>query len=150
MNSTTKNLVIFLLKAPVTAACLWWLARFFDFEQISAALAGIDVRLLVVAIALHFLSFVAGGVRWWLLFRHLNGAIAFRQVWPSYYLGVFFNNLLPSIFGGFLRARRVCTQLDLGTAPWSAQRSLTACSVRRRWSAWVFSRCCSLRQGLKT
>lgn len=102
MSGTSKYPAIFLLKALITATCLWWLARYFDFEQIRTALAGIDVRLLMAAIALHFLSFVAGGVRWWLLFRHLHGAIAFRQVWPSYYLGVFFNNLLPSLFGGDL------------------------------------------------
>ena len=59
----SKPQVIFLLKALVTAACLWWLTRYFDFEQVRAALAGIDVRLLVVAITMHFLSFVAGGVR---------------------------------------------------------------------------------------
>ena len=91
-----------MLKALVTAACLGWLSRYFDFEQIRAALAGIDASLLIIAIGLHFLSFVAGGVRWWLLFRHLHGAVAFRRIWPSYYLGVFFNNLLPSIFGGDL------------------------------------------------
>jgi len=102
VSGASKSLALFLLKALVTAACLWWLARYFDFEQVRAALAGTDARLLVLAVALHFLSFVAGGVRWWLLFRHLQGAIAFRQVWPSYYLGVFFNNLLPSIFGGDL------------------------------------------------
>lgn len=102
MSGTSKNISIFLLKALVTAACLWWLSRYFDLEQVRAALAGINPLLLIVAIALHFLSFVAGGVRWWLLFRHLNGAIAFRQLWPSYYLGVFYNNLLPSVYGGDL------------------------------------------------
>ncbi len=102
MSSKRKAVVIFLLKALVTAVCLWWLARYFDIEQVRGALAGIDVRVLVLAIALHFLSFLAGGLRWWLLFRHVGGEIAFRQVWPSYYLGVFFNNLLPSMFGGDL------------------------------------------------
>jgi glycosyltransferase 2 family protein len=102
VSGDRKARVIFLLKALVTVACLGWLARYFDFEQVRTALAGADARLLVIAIALHFLSFLAGGVRWWLLFRYLNGAITFHQVWPSYYLGVFFNNLLPSIFGGDL------------------------------------------------
>lgn len=102
MSGTTKSIAIFLLKALVTAACLWWLSRYFDYEQVRDTLAGINPLLLIVAIALHFLSFVAGGVRWWLLFRHLNGTIAFRQLWPSYYLGVFYNNLLPSIYGGDL------------------------------------------------
>lgn len=94
--------MIFLLKALVTGVCLWWLARYFDFAQLRAALAGIDIRLLVFAVALHFLAFLAGGVRWWMLYRHLQGGVTFRQVWPSYYLGVFFNNLLPSMFGGDL------------------------------------------------
>lgn len=102
MSAARKNIAIFLLKALVTAACLWWLSRYFYFEQVQAALTGINPLLLIVAIALHFLSFVLGGVRWWLLFRHVNGAIAFRQLWPNYYLGVFFNNLLPSIYGGDL------------------------------------------------
>ena len=102
MSSKKKDIVIFLLKALVTAACLWWLSRYFDYEQIRTALAGINPLLLIIAIALHFLSFLAGGVRWWLLFRHLNGTIAFRQLWPSYYLGVFYNNLLPSVYGGDL------------------------------------------------
>jgi len=102
VSSKRKSIAIFLLKALVTAACLGWLARYFDYEQVRSALAGVDPVLLVIAIALHFLSFVAGGIRWWLLFRHLHAGIAFRQVWPSYYLGVFFNNLLPSLFGGDL------------------------------------------------
>ena len=102
MNKANRHIFIFLVKALITAVCLWWLSRYFDFEQVRTALVRINPLLLAVAIALHFLSFVAGGVRWWLLFRHLNGSIAFRQLWPSYYLGVFYNNLLPSIYGGDL------------------------------------------------
>ncbi|MDH3526061.1 MAG: flippase-like domain-containing protein [Gammaproteobacteria bacterium] len=102
VSKANKNIAIFLLKALVTAVCLWWLSRYFDYEQVRIVLAGMNPLLLVVAIALHFLSFVAGGVRWWLLFRHLHGSIEFRQVWPSYYLGVFYNNLLPSVYGGDL------------------------------------------------
>ena len=105
-----KHLAIFLAKALVTVACLWWLSRFFDYRELKQALGGVEIRLLVAAIVLHFMSFVAGGVRWWLLFRRLQGPIAFRRIWPSYYLGVFFNNLLPSIFGGDLaRSARLYT-----------------------------------------
>ena len=100
MGSKRKHVQIFLLKALVTAGCLWWLTRYFDYEQVRGTLAGISPLLLIISIMLHFLSFVAGGIRWWLLFRHLGGAIPFRQVWPSYYLGVFYNNLLPSLYGG--------------------------------------------------
>jgi len=112
-----KTKALFLLKAAITAACLWWLSRYIDFEQVRTALRGVDVRLLIVAIVLHFLSFVAGGVRWWLLFRQLQGDIPFRRVWPSYYLGAFFNNVLPSLFGGDLaRTARLYTSGFGGSA----------------------------------
>jgi uncharacterized protein (TIRG00374 family) len=100
LNARSKGILVFLLKALVTAGCLWWLSSYFDYVQVRGALAGLSPLLLILAIILHFLSFVAGGVRWWLLFRHLGGGITFRQVWPSYYLGVFYNNLLPSLYGG--------------------------------------------------
>ena len=100
MDTKRRRILVFLLKALVTAACLWWLSRYFDYEQVRTALGGTNPLLLVLAIMLHFLSFVAGGVRWWLLFRHLGAVVTFRRVWPSYYLGVFYNNLLPSLYGG--------------------------------------------------
>jgi hypothetical protein len=45
-----KSIAIFLLKALVTAACLRWLARYFDFEQVRAALAGVDASILIFEI----------------------------------------------------------------------------------------------------
>ena len=102
MSRARRTAVIFALKTLLTTACLWWLTRYFDFQQIRAVLAGVNPFLVLFAVVLHLLSFLAGGVRWWLLFRHINGPIAFRRVWPSYYLGVFFNNVLPSAYGGDL------------------------------------------------
>ena len=100
LNARSKGVLVFLLKALVTAGCLWWLSGYFDYEQVRSALSGVNPLLLVTAVGLHFLSFLAGGVRWWMLFKHLSGPIPFRVVWPSYYLGVFYNNLLPSLYGG--------------------------------------------------
>ena len=91
---------MFLLKTLVTLVCLWWLSRYFDYQQVRSALSGINPAMLIAAIVLHFLSFLAGGIRWWLLLQHLSGPISFRVVWPSYYMGVFYNNLLPSLYGG--------------------------------------------------
>ena len=102
MSNARRAVATFLLKVLVTVACLWWLARYFDFVQVRNSLANVNPLLVLFAIVLHLLSWLAGGVRWWLLFRHLAEGITFRQVWPSYYLGVFFNNLLPSAYGGDL------------------------------------------------
>jgi hypothetical protein len=50
VSGATKAIAMLLLKALVTAACLMWLARYFDFEQVRAALAGVDVSILIFEI----------------------------------------------------------------------------------------------------
>ena len=78
LNARSKGVLVFLLKALVTAGCLWWLSGYFDYEQVRSALSGVNPLLLVTAVGLHFLSFLAGGVRWWMLFKHLSGPIPAR------------------------------------------------------------------------
>jgi len=97
-----KALVLLLLKALITGVLLWWLSRYFNYQQIRESLQEVDPDLILLAIGLHILSYMAGAVRWWLLFRHLAGPVSLRQIIPSYYLGVFFNNVLPSAYGGDL------------------------------------------------
>lgn len=55
---------------------------------------------LVLSVGLHSLAFGLGGVRWWLLLRVQNIRCDCREVLASYYLGVFFNNFLPTGMGG--------------------------------------------------
>lgn len=100
VTSKPKAIVFFLFKALITGVLLWWLSRYFDYQQVRESLRGIDPGLLVFAVLLHVLSYLAGAVRWWLLFRHLAGPVSLARIMPSYYLGVFFNNVLPSAYGG--------------------------------------------------
>lgn len=46
------------------------------------------------------LASLIGSLRWWVLLRHTAELIRYTQVLPSYYLGVFFNNILPTTMGG--------------------------------------------------
>ena len=55
---------------------------------------------ILIATCLHVGVFLLGSVRWWLLLGHTGVSISLRKILPSYYLGVFFNNLLPSGMGG--------------------------------------------------
>jgi uncharacterized membrane protein YbhN (UPF0104 family) len=97
-----KAIVLLLLKALITGVLLWWLSQYFNYQQIRESLREVDPDLILLAVGLHILSYLVGGVRWWLLFRHLAGPVSLRQIMPSYYLGVFFNNVLPSAYGGDL------------------------------------------------
>jgi uncharacterized membrane protein YbhN (UPF0104 family) len=64
------------------------------------SLAGLNPGIFLAGIALQLGSYLAGAVRWWQLFSYLAGPVPFARVWPTYYLGVFFNNFLPTAYGG--------------------------------------------------
>jgi len=101
MRVNHRNVLLFCFKLLVTAGSLWWLSRYVDLEAIYVSLDGFTVPVILAGIVLHVSSYLVGGVRWWMLFRHLvAGPVSFGQVLPSYYLGVFFNNILPSAYGG--------------------------------------------------
>ncbi|MCH7506684.1 MAG: flippase-like domain-containing protein [Proteobacteria bacterium] len=102
MRAKSKAIVYLLLKIIVTGVLLWWLSQYFNYQQIRESLREVDPGLIALAVGLHILSYMVGGVRWWLLFRHLAGPVSLRQIMPSYYLGVFLNNILPSAYGGDL------------------------------------------------
>ncbi|MEE4144751.1 MAG: lysylphosphatidylglycerol synthase transmembrane domain-containing protein [Halieaceae bacterium] len=97
---TVKGLVVFLLKLLVSGACLYWVLSTADMDALVSAAASIGVAVLLVAVLLHVVSYLAGGLRWWLILRALGADVSFNAVLPSYYMGVFFNNFLPSGFGG--------------------------------------------------
>jgi hypothetical protein len=102
VNTRLRNILLFAFKFLVTAACLWWLSRYVDLAAIRQSLKGFSLIVILVGVLLHVAAYVAGAVRWWYLFRYLAGPIRFGQVLPSYYLGVFFNNFLPTAYGGDL------------------------------------------------
>jgi hypothetical protein len=100
VSNSHRNILLFCLKLLVTAGCLWWLSRYVDLKSIFVSLDDFSVPVILVGIVLHTASYLAGSLRWWILFRHLAGAVSFGQILPSYYLGVFFNNMFPSAYGG--------------------------------------------------
>lgn len=52
------------------------------------------------AVGMTLLTFLVGSLRWWILLRHSAKHVSFTKILPSYYLGVFFNNILPTTMGG--------------------------------------------------
>ena len=88
-------------KAAFTGILLWWLLRRLNVAWLLESGNG---RLPWTAIGLGILlqsaAFSLGGLRWWLLLRSRNVPCSYREVLSSYYLGVFFNNFLPTGMGG--------------------------------------------------
>jgi uncharacterized protein (TIRG00374 family) len=95
-----RKIAFTLLKITVTGLSLYLLISLTDFSAVRRVLASASMGTSVFAAGLVLCSFLAGGLRWWLLLRHAAGHISFPQVLPTYYLGLFFNNILPTTMGG--------------------------------------------------
>lgn len=98
--SKHRRTILIAAKIVVTAVLGGWLAAKIDYAVLSATFSVLNPLLLASAVGLHVLAFIFGGVRWWVLLCHAHDRIEFRKVMPSYYLGLFFNNFLPTGVGG--------------------------------------------------
>lgn len=97
---TYKKPILIAVKIIVTAVLVAWLLTKINYDALLETLSALNPLLLAAAVALQAMAFVLGGFRWWVLLRHVHEQIQFHKVFPSYYLGLFFNNFLPTGFGG--------------------------------------------------
>ena len=101
MNITQRNRkALLLLKIGISAALVYWLLSRAEYVALVDAARSLSILQVGAVIGVHLAAFAIGGLRWWLLLRHLHAPIALRQTLPSYYLGIFANNFLPSGAGG--------------------------------------------------
>lgn len=99
-KSRLRQTAFTIAKLGITTALVYWLLSDADFTEIGATLSRLDTASFVTAVAVMLLSSLAACIRWWLLLRHADTHARFAQVLPSYYLGLFYNNLLPTGVGG--------------------------------------------------
>lgn len=106
-----RKYLLALAKAAVTLGVVYWLATSVDFGMVGRILAQAKHAYLLLACLILTVVFLIGCVRWRLLIGHLGLTIPMRQALLSYYLGLFFNNFLPTGVGGDL-ARTVHLKLQ--------------------------------------
>ncbi|HLJ93677.1 MAG TPA: lysylphosphatidylglycerol synthase transmembrane domain-containing protein [Gemmataceae bacterium] len=88
------------LRLLVSGALLVWLAWRTDWNQVGAAFLHLRVEFWLAAAALLLLAQVASAVRWRLLAQPLGFHRPLRQFVGFYFVGMFFNLLLPTSVGG--------------------------------------------------
>lgn len=97
---TSQKLIVG-LKLSITGTLLAWLTYKYDVREIVAILSSISITTVAIAAILHTGVFLLSAWRWWRLFQYADDKKhKLASVLPSYYVGVFFNNLLPSSMGG--------------------------------------------------
>lgn len=95
-----KKMILMALKLLVTGASVYWLLTLTDLRVAWQSITAVPVLIIFLAVCIMLAGFVVGSFRWWLLLRHAASTIRYRKILPSYYLGIFFNNILPTTMGG--------------------------------------------------
>ena len=99
-NSRFKNSIILSLKLLLTGLMLYYVMTLVDTEELKPLLTGLDKELLVSALLVHFIAFYIMSIRWWLILVSIGTHVNHARILPSYYLGLFCNNFLPTSMGG--------------------------------------------------
>jgi hypothetical protein len=88
------------LRLAVSAALIAWILARTPFPEVGAAFRAADLRFVALALALNLFDTLASVSRWRLLLRAQGGDAPFGSLVRSYFVGIFFNNFLPSTIGG--------------------------------------------------
>jgi glycosyltransferase 2 family protein len=110
------KILFVLLKLTITLSLCYLLFSNVNVDALWINLARLGAWPIVAGVLLHFVVFLCGAFRWWMLLTHTHATTPFYKVFPSYYLGLFFNNLLPTGLGGdtarilHLRVRGISTK----------------------------------------
>jgi uncharacterized protein (TIRG00374 family) len=88
------------LRLAASGALLGVLAWRTDWEQVRAAFASLRLDLWILAVAIYAATQAASSLRWQLLARPLGFHAPFGRFFSLYYIGMFFNLVLPTSVGG--------------------------------------------------
>lgn len=112
-KSKKSKYVSYALRFAVAAGAIWWAFRGEDIENFKEVLFSINLWIFGAALGLYLLSQLVFVARWYLLLRVQGIYISFWAAVRLHFLGLFYNNCLPSSVGGdFLRAWYVTKHTD--------------------------------------
>lgn len=100
ISGNGRKYLLSFAKVAVTLGIVYWLATSVDLGMVGRILAQSNHTYLLVSCLILTAVFLIGCFRWRILIDHLGLDIPLRQALPSYYLGMFFNNFLPTGIGG--------------------------------------------------
>ncbi len=104
MQSTSANplkqRLFALLKLAVSVGLLALLLRTIDMGAVAAVLGRLPATTIAAGLVLMLIQIAVLGLRWWLVMAVIEAPIPFWKALPITFIGVFFNQVLPTSFGG--------------------------------------------------
>lgn len=91
-----------LLKCIISFALIAFLVQRIGILSITEVISSVSLNWICVAFCVFLISHVIGSYQWWLLLRTEEITIDFFSALKFYFVGLFFNNFLPSSLGGDL------------------------------------------------
>ncbi|MEA2062982.1 MAG: lysylphosphatidylglycerol synthase transmembrane domain-containing protein [Gemmatimonadota bacterium] len=88
------------IKALVTLGLLYYVFSRFGIDTIGSQLLSVDYRFLLLGVAIFVFSNFLGAFQWQLLLQGQGIAFPYRRAANLYFIGLFFNSILPSCLGG--------------------------------------------------
>ncbi len=116
MGNTNKYIFLFLRILVVAVGVIWvivWVSHGQRWSNLTSIFGQMNLGVFAVPLSAFIFSLVIVGFRWWLLLRTQSIFIDFGVIVRLIFLGLFYNNFLPSSVGGdFLRAWYVTRHTD--------------------------------------
>ena len=114
----SKKIFAFMRIAVVVGGITWgavWLSREVGWDNLAETFLRINLGVFAVVLGIFAIGQVIVALRWWLLLRSQAIFIKFSAAVRLHFLGLFYNNFLPSSVGGDLvRAWYVTHHTDKG------------------------------------
>ena len=95
-----KRRLFSLLKLAVSVGLLALLLGTMDIGAVAAVLGRLPPAAIAAGLVLMLLQITVLGLRWWLVMAAIEVPIPIRKALPVTFIGVFFNQVLPTSFGG--------------------------------------------------
>lgn len=96
----SKNRLVTLIKVGVTILSLAYVFTQVPLSEIGAGMRQARWGWLLVAVGINFTGLVLRSVRWAILLNGIGSSVPLPQLIKLYFVGAFFNGVLPSGFGG--------------------------------------------------
>jgi len=95
-----KKILPFILKFIMSASIFYVLFNNVDFSGTIQSLVGIHKGFLSIAVVLMIIQVIAATSRWKIVLSQFEIFVSFKEVMQMIWIGLFFNQILPSSIGG--------------------------------------------------
>ncbi|MFZ3101686.1 MAG: lysylphosphatidylglycerol synthase transmembrane domain-containing protein [Desulfitobacteriaceae bacterium] len=90
----------FYLRLTISLALITWFVVAFDWRQISGILQKVQTQWLSIALIWIIAAVLVSTLKWQIILQAQGLELSFKKLWHIYWMGLFFNNFLPSSIGG--------------------------------------------------